>query len=460
MRSEVTCERQPRSWITRRKVSYVHLVFGGAGLDALASRSRSRSDWSGSRLRVMTHFLQLCAEHRVVWAAEVPDENAPVWSPSGVGWSGMRKSESVEGTGKGAQCRYGRTSTSCATMPLCLALQLGPATSADSGRAQFRLSCLASLSMVLRQCLKTGSVVATAPASAQKRAPARAATARKDVRACRMSRRLNVATGTGFLRDLRVAPATREKYRDVLGEIALHNGISFDALLEETPEEVDAHVEAYVDRRFVANGDRSEGGYVKAAIAHFVWSLRDPHMLPLTKASVQGWKRFEPDSARLPCPWLVALLIARWLSQQQDAAMLQSARAVVLQFDLMARPGEIVNVLKDAVCMPRRHAGAAYKTPAVIFAPSAEVVPLHLGDRPTFTKTGEQDDTVAVDSASFVGVDSVLRVALCHARRQPHPRLVYLLTYPLYAKHVAAAGRGLHMPFRVSPHMFRHGGAS
>lgn len=73
----------------------------------------------------------------------------------------------------------------------------------------------------------------------------------------------------------------------------------------------------------MCNGDRSDAGYVIAAVAYFfVWSLRDPKVLPLTKAAVQGWKRFEPDSARLPCPRVGALMISRWLAQQHDAAML------------------------------------------------------------------------------------------------------------------------------------------
>lgn len=126
----------------------------------------------------------------------------------------------------------------------------------------------------------------------------------------------------------------------------------------------------------------------------------------------------------------------------------------------MARPGEIVGVLKDGVCMPRRHTGVAYRTPAVVFAPSDELLPMSLDARPVLTKTGEQDDTVPVDSASFVGIDFVLRAALDQARRQAHPRLFFLLTYPVYAKHVAVAGRALRLPFPVSPYVFRHGGAS
>lgn len=264
----------------------------------------------------------------------------------------------------------------------------------------------------------------------------------------------------GFLRDLRVTKPTQDKYKNVLTAVADYNETTVDLLLKEFPEVVDAYAESYVEHRFVCNGDRSDTGYVLAAIAHFfVWSLRDPNVMPLAKASVQGWKRFELDSARLPCPWVVALLISQWLAQRQDAAMLQSARTVVQQFDLMARPGEIVGVMTDVVCLPR-HRNSTYSTAAVIFAPSDEVLPLDDGRRPVLTKTGEQDDAVALDSASFRGVDAVLRVAVKQARLQAHPRLFYALTYPLYAKHVAMAARSLSLPFQVSPHMFRHGGAS
>lgn len=239
--------------------------------------------------------------------------------------------------------------------------------------------------MVLHHCLKTNRLLVSPPTCRQKRAVALPVLAKANraplrphaaVRARRVARRSMVAGASGFLRDLRVAPMTRQRYRDVLVGMAQANKISFD-LLNEAPEVVDAFAEAFVERRFIENGDRSEGGYVLAAIAFFfVWSLRDANVLPLTKAAVQRWKRYEPDSARLPCPWIVALLLARWLAQQNDAAMLQSARALILQFDLMARPGEIIGVMQDVVCMPRRRLGGAYGTPAVVFAPSDELVPV------------------------------------------------------------------------------------
>lgn len=262
--------------------------------------------------------------------------------------------------------------------------------------------------MVLRHCLKTNTLLPVASAARVRRLPparsgvtsAKKGNEAARVRARREARRGQVGRAPGFLRDLRVAKATQDKYMNVLSAVALHSETTVDLLLTEVPEVVDAYAESYVEHRFACNGDRSGAGYVLAAIAHFfVWSLRDPNVLPLTKASVQGWKRFEPDSARLPCPWVVVLLISRWLAQRQDASMLQSARAVVLQFGLMARPGEIVGVMTDAVCLPRHRTSGADGTAAVIFAPSDEVLPLQEGAHPALTKTGEQDDTVAVDSA-------------------------------------------------------------
>lgn len=113
----------------------------------------------------------------------------------------------------------------------------------------------------------------------------------------------------------------------------------------------------------------------------------------------------------------------------------------MLQFDLMARPSDIVGVMTNAVCLPRHCQSGAYSTAAVMFAPSDEVLALEVGQHAFSTKAGEQDDIVAIDSNSFLGVESVLRAAMKQAQHQAHPRLFYALTYPLYAKHVALAAR-------------------
>lgn len=358
------------------------------------------------------------------------------------------------------------TATSSRPQPTLDAASLGLGGSPSLG------ACVALVHMVLRHCLKTNTLVpATVAAQSRPRTPSSTtfsvgrkrplAQPRLQVHERRQLRRAGVAGAPGFLRELRVTKSTKDKYSNVLSALALHNHTTVDLLMLEMPEVVDAYAESYVEHRFLCNGDRSDAGYVIAAVAYFfVWSLRDPQVLPLTKAAVQGWKRHEPDSARLPCPWIVALMISRWLALQQDAAMLQSARAVVLQFDLMARPSEIVGVMTKAVCLPRHRHSGAYSTAAVVFAPSDEVLPLEGMQPAVLTKASEQDDTVAIDCNSFVGVEFVLRASVKHAQCQAHPRLFYALTYPLYAKHVALASRALLLPFNVSPHMFRHGGAS
>lgn len=61
---------------------------------------------------------------------------------------------------------------------------------------------------------------------------------------------------------------------------------------------------------------------------------------------------------------------------------------MVLQFDLLARPGEILDLLVEAVILPRLATGSTYHHHVVMFAPSGGVIPLGSGERSRLTKPG------------------------------------------------------------------------
>lgn len=61
------------------------------------------------------------------------------------------------------------------------------------------------------------------------------------------------------------------------------------------------------------NADRSDGSFLLAAMSFlFLWPLRDPYTLVGCRTAVAGWKKFEPDSTKLPCPWVAVLFMAQW----------------------------------------------------------------------------------------------------------------------------------------------------
>lgn len=63
-----------RSWIIKRRVSYVHLVVSETKIGLLGSRAVSQQAPSAARIRVLTHLLQLCSEHNVLWSVEARDD--------------------------------------------------------------------------------------------------------------------------------------------------------------------------------------------------------------------------------------------------------------------------------------------------------------------------------------------------------------------------------------------------
>lgn len=71
-----------RSWIIKRRVSYVHLVVAETKIGMLGSRAVARQAPSAARIRVLTRLLQLCSEHNVLWSVEARDD-LPIllWGP-------------------------------------------------------------------------------------------------------------------------------------------------------------------------------------------------------------------------------------------------------------------------------------------------------------------------------------------------------------------------------------------
>ena len=224
---------------------------------------------------------------------------------------------------------------------------------------------------------------------------------------------------------------------------------------------LDAMVESYVEFLFRNDEEMHVASYVLAATVFFLdRSLRAPDVLVKSKLALSGWKKQEPPASRLPLPWAVACLMAVWLAQQNSDLCLQVARALVIQFDTFARPGEIVTLPLASVIVPHKRSRRAYGQVALVFAASDDVVPLQQYETARLTKTGDQDDTVIIDTASFPHVASIVLAAVASAKLAGSVRLFGSLTPAIYNHWVQRAARDCGIPFEVCPHMARHGGAS
>eukprot|EP00974_Lingulodinium_polyedra_P024874 2405153-Lingulodinium_polyedra.AAC.1 len=94
-----------------------------------------------------------------------------------------------------------------------------------------------------------------------------------------------------------------------------------------------------------------------------------------------GAAREEPGSSREPVTWEETVLIADALLNLNTADANVTAAGCLLQFELYARPGELLRLLGRHVQPPAAGIADAW---TVVFFPA---------DEPQKSKTGEQDDT-------------------------------------------------------------------
>ena len=107
---------------------------------------------------------------------------------------------------------------------------------------------------------------------------------------------------------------------------------------------------------------------------------------------------------------------------------------------------------------PGMHAGVHYSKHGMVVAPSSQVAGELLGVRTS--KTGVQDDTVLFDDASRPGVVGAFAALVRRARRLRSRTLLPSHTYVSYNKVLKRAAKAVGIPFKVTPHLARHGGPS
>ena len=237
-----------------------------------------------------------------------------------------------------------------------------------------------------------------------------------------------------------------------------------------TSSEQDKAFEEYFDILFFDGHNPAKGRY-----ALFGWAFVGNFTVnrgnfPRATRALRGWSATARERERWPMPWEVALAIAKWLA---DNKKLDSARALLLQFDTYLRPSELTCLTWDQITPPQK--GLKTKMVwAIRVAPSDETEEGSSRDlkeaktgkrRKIPSKTGFFDQTVLVGEPASAKAGRQIVVDLLsswHRRRTGiDNEKVFDLGLVQYEKDVPAAVKALKLDaLRLTAHTARHGGAS
>ena len=264
----------------------------------------------------------------------------------------------------------------------------------------------------------------------------------------------------GYLKLKRVSNLTVDRYSRAATEFLGRRGLPLPASLSDLkPEAIqDSDAEADIEKLYEGGYESHVGAYLLAALNFFCGVLpRSPSPWPKARAALAGWRNLEPSRSTLPCPWLVATHIAWRLMMRRDPAAAQAARLWLVSFDSYTRSCEVLDI-KTRNCFLPGVAGSSVC--AFTLSSSLDFEFQSDAGLPLRTKTKTTDDTIIIDSKSFPGIALVFRQLVSSAKHANSETLSFLLTYPTYAGYILSAATEANVPFKVAPHLARHGGAS
>ena len=255
---------------------------------------------------------------------------------------------------------------------------------------------------------------------------------------------------SGYLRKNRVGPQSQHNYAVAVQEFeAWANLLGWR---RGDLQELDTALDAYFDEQYWA-GELVWVGRQTLYGLYWQRSLnrKDPSVLPLSRAALQGWERKDPGGSRDPVPWVAVCLIAVHLIELNTSEAILAASAFVLAFDMYLRPGETLRITRGHVQPPARCKG--YQKWAVVFFPRDEGVT---------SKNRAFDYTVIAGTpeADRGWVAQLLAALFCRTS-VAEDLLFEGLTAPRYRQLIrdAAVATNTHK-CNVSPHSARHGGPS
>eukprot|EP00438_Fugacium_kawagutii_P027916 Skav231462 [mRNA] locus=scaffold1847:987492:988208:- [translate_table: standard] len=167
-------------------------------------------------------------------------------------------------------------------------------------------------------------------------------------------------------------------------------------------------------------------------------------MMPLARAALGTWRGSRGNKSRVGMVPQVIYFFAYFCVQQKQ---FDAAAAVLLQFDLFARPSEVLN-LKRRDLVP---AVNAFATPWGVLFGNSEFFEV--------TKTGQSDDVVLADSPHRPWCNKLLQTLGKHYVDREAP--LFHLSLAQYEQLFRAFSKkyGL-QPGTFTPHVIRHSGPS
>jgi integrase len=274
------------------------------------------------------------------------------------------------------------------------------------------------------------------------------ARARKAQTTRALKRRLEFASSgelsSGYLRRKTIKPATQKRY------LKAYNSFKSRCLQLKLKTTTDAEIDLALDQVVV---DEFLDGHLQQQARNMIygtaWALSKPaNLFPLAKSSLQGFEAVAPSAMIDPATWEEALLISEGLLNLRTRHGIKAAAGCLIQFDAYLRPSELLMLRSQAVHPPCRGMTSGPHQWAIVIAPSTG---------PAKTKTKQQDDTLLMGQPGREWIADVLEALF--KKTTPSGRLLDM-TQAEYGILVSEASVNAGLPKRITPHQFRHGGAS
>ena len=216
--------------------------------------------------------------------------------------------------------------------------------------------------------------------------------------------------------------------------------------LVSTERQVDIAMSTYFNEQFEDDRSFSLGSYTLYGwiALKMVPTVPERDLLPLSRAALAAWKSQRPGNTRVGVPPQVIFAFAKFCVQR---GCIHAAVAALLQYDLYARPSEILQISSLDLVFPVRGMSGHW---GVIFGNS---------DRGERTKTGAIDDIVLADSMHRSWCNKLLQHVGTRARH--HSCHIFNITLGQYEGWFRRFC--LHFQLEAgafSPHTVRHSGPS
>ncbi|CAK0796309.1 unnamed protein product, partial [Prorocentrum cordatum] len=246
------------------------------------------------------------------------------------------------------------------------------------------------------------------------------------------------------LEDEAVGPSTQKDYRHRFG--CFTRWASEKGLIWETPAKADAALVEWLNEQFFEGEPLATGTKMLAALGHLLPGVpRGALELRRSRRALQGWRRHNPSSSRLPLPWPA---VAASVKEMHAQGQLAAAGATLVAFVLLLRPAETLRLAGGCLVAPVRGGGRSRRKWSVV---------LHPQERGVTSKVGAQDECMVFDNPEF---DLVLPLLEWLLKSVPVGKPLFPLSAAQWQEALRAAARR-RFPSLAAPTLYqlRHGGA-